>query len=64
MPYTQYLLNDFVLDDFFIKWVKSPDPQTDAFWRNWLKDNPNKEALVAEARQMVLFLSIPGKQLS
>lgn len=64
MPYTQYSLNDFVLDDYFIKWVKSPDPQTDAYWQNWLKDNPQKEHLVEEARQMVLFFCMPGKQLS
>lgn len=64
MPYTQYSLNDFVLDDYFIKWVKSPDPQTEAFWQNWLKDHPQKKAIIEEARQMVLFFSMPGKQLN
>lgn len=64
MSYNQYSVNDFVLDDYFIKWVKFPDPQTDAFWQNWLKDHPQKEAIIEEARQIALFFSLPGKHLN
>jgi ferric-dicitrate binding protein FerR (iron transport regulator) len=65
MQYSQFTLNDFLLDDFFIQWVKSPDPQTNLFWEGWLAEHPEKKALVTEARQLVLDLSTTqGKQLN
>ncbi|QHT65198.1 FecR family protein [Rhodocytophaga rosea] len=64
MNYDQYQLNDFLVDDYFIQWVKSPDPQTNSFWKQWLENHPEKKTLVAEARQLIIDLSIPGKLLS
>lgn len=52
------------MDDFFIKWVKSPDRQTSIFWEDWLEKYPEKRILVEEARQLVWALSKPGQQLS
>ncbi|MDO1451248.1 FecR domain-containing protein [Rhodocytophaga aerolata] len=63
MPYDQFTLHDFILDDFFIAWVKSPEPQSTIFWEDWLMKHPEKRALVEEARQLVLTLSDPGKEL-
>lgn len=64
MNYSQYTLNDFLVDDYFIRWVKLPDPQTNLFWEDWLEKYPEKKALVAEARLLVMDLSDHGKQLS
>jgi len=47
--YSTYTLEDFLTDDAFIDWVKAPDADQDALWRNWLKEYPEQEAVVKEA---------------
>jgi transmembrane sensor len=53
---------DLAVDDLFIQWVKYPTPESTTYWENWIKENPDKEAIVAEARKMVLFLSHDDEQ--
>ena len=53
MKYQNYLASDFMMDDFFVRWVKNPDPDTDLFWKNWLAMHPEKAAETKLARQML-----------
>ena len=62
MKYHNYSAADFMMDDHFLKWVKSPDPETELFWRNWLVAHPEKVAEVQAARQMLEDLSLAGQQ--
>lgn len=53
--YDDYTLEDFLFDDDFRAWVLSPNDEKQSFWRTWIEDHPEKEALVQEARNIVLF---------
>ncbi|MEL7002626.1 MAG: FecR domain-containing protein [Bacteroidota bacterium] len=62
--YRFFAVQDFALDDYFIQWVKSPSADADAFWSNWIKDNPNKKEIIEEARQVVLALDFSSSKPS
>ncbi|CAA9293702.1 MAG: hypothetical protein AVDCRST_MAG56-4835 [uncultured Cytophagales bacterium] len=53
MDYSRHTAEDFALDDFFVSWVKSPDDETDTFWRQWLAIHPEKRAEVEAARSLI-----------
>ncbi len=48
-----YDITDFVMDEDFIRWVHCKSHTDNLFWSNWLKRNPEKHLIVAEARQIV-----------
>ena len=54
--YKKFSVSDFLYDEYFQDWVMRPDPETDRFWEQWLKQNPEKEAIVAVARNMLSSL--------
>jgi transmembrane sensor len=56
MNYTLYTATDFVRDALFQKWVVAPDAASRSFWEGWLKRHPEKKAVVAEARKIILLL--------
>ena len=51
--YRFFTVYDFTLDDYFIQWVQSPTAETDAFWQNWMEENPEKRPVIEEARELV-----------
>lgn len=53
MNYLAFDIEDFIMDDFFQKWVKTPDEQTEAFWRQWLLEHPEKETVVSQASKFI-----------
>lgn len=53
MDYSNYSLEDFVQDKDFRDWVLSGNPETDAFWHQWMENNPTKAPLILEARTLV-----------
>lgn len=52
--YRLYESTDFVLDEDFIQWVYKA--RNDLFWNDWLRQNPDKQIIVAEARRILLSL--------
>jgi ferric-dicitrate binding protein FerR (iron transport regulator) len=56
MHYNHFSAEDFVKDEYFQKWVTSPDESINIFWQSWLKENPEKAEVVAEARRIILLL--------
>ncbi|GAA4465757.1 FecR family protein [Nibrella saemangeumensis] len=56
MNYYQYNAVDLAADDYFKQWVCSPTSETDAFWRAFLKDYPERYYEVEEARQLIIGL--------
>ena len=67
--YSTYTAEDFACDEDFLKWVKygTVYPETNAFWQNWLLENPQKKEVVEEARNMILAVLrerqyIPGRE--
>jgi transmembrane sensor len=58
MDYSRYQVEDFVTDEYFIKWVKTPTEESNAFWTAWLSINPERRSRVQEAREIILLLDI------
>lgn len=46
-------IEDFVMDEDFIRWVNGKGKTDNDYWENWLKRNPHKHLIVAEARRIL-----------
>jgi ferric-dicitrate binding protein FerR (iron transport regulator) len=57
MDYSHCSSEELAADDFFIRWVKAPDEETERFWRNWVEGHPAHAETVQEARQLVGLLA-------
>lgn len=62
--YHLFDVTDFVLDDAFMRWVYEPTAEDEAFWSNWLKQHPDKQLAVAEARQIVQSIRMEPEKIS
>ncbi|MDN5212933.1 FecR domain-containing protein [Fulvivirgaceae bacterium BMA12] len=56
MKYEQYNTIDFIKDEYFIRWVKDPDEQSEKFWKMWIAKHPEKREEVMHARNMIADL--------
>ena len=62
--YTQYSINEFVLDDSFRRWVFQPDEQTMSFWHTFMLRHPAQQAVIEEASSILLHLRIQNDDLT
>jgi ferric-dicitrate binding protein FerR (iron transport regulator) len=66
MKYQDYSVEDFVMDEDFQQWVLSSGTASNDFWTNWLLNNPDKQEMITEARQIILSVGFkkefPTKQ--
>jgi len=46
-------ISDFVMDEDFIRWVSKREKSDNDFWKNWLRQHPDKHMVVAEARRIL-----------
>ena len=51
--FSLFEIADFVMDEDFIRWVNGKAKADDTYWENWLKRNPQKHLIVAEARRIL-----------
>ncbi len=51
--FSLFEIADFVMDEDFIRWVNGRAKADDVYWENWLKRNPHKHLIVAEARRVL-----------
>ena len=51
--YNLFDIADFVMDEDFIRWVTLKDKADEIYWENWLKRNPHRHLVVAEARRVL-----------
>ena len=56
MDYHDFEVEDFIQDEYFIQWVKTPDVETSTFWEQWLQQHPSKLATLEEAKLFILNL--------
>ena len=54
MNYQKFEPIDFILDESFQDWVLSPTPASEEFWQGWIRQNSHKEAVVQQARAVLL----------
>ncbi|MGG7664692.1 FecR family protein [Dyadobacter sp. BHUBP1] len=55
--YQSYTAADFIQDDAFIQWAKSPDAAGDTFWKQIAVLYPHQKEVIAQARQIALNLA-------
>ena len=60
--YTIYDAIKLAGDSWFIKWIVEGDPKANRFWAQWLKDNPEKGNLIAEATRLVNTVKFKEKE--
>lgn len=56
MEYSNYSVEDFAVDDLFIKWVVENDPEAECFWTDVLSRNPSLIPTAEQARILLLNL--------
>lgn len=53
-PYSAYTVEEFALDDLFVRWVQHPDDdEVAAYWQNWLAQNPACTDTVEAAQRLI-----------
>ena len=57
-------LQDFLLDDYFIDWVKHPTASSNRYWEAWQVAHPNRRAMLQEARAVILTAQQNRPELS
>ncbi|WP_154854919.1 FecR family protein [Cyclobacterium xiamenense] len=53
MKYSEYDIVDFLMDEFFIQWIKNPNQNNCHFWEKWIRENPDKRAIVLKAASLI-----------
>lgn len=62
--YKNFSVDDFLNDKFFNQWVKGTCEKDCEVWEHWIENNPEKEALVQHARQIILSFKYEPRELS
>ena len=62
--YTQYSINEFVLDDSFRQWVFQPTEQSMSFWHTYMLNHPEQQADIDQASSILLHLRIRHHDLT
>ncbi len=60
MKYTNYTEENFVMDEYFQKWILDDDSAARNFWENWLNENPDKRNLVENAARFIRMINFTG----
>jgi ferric-dicitrate binding protein FerR (iron transport regulator) len=56
--YAHYHAEQFAADEAFVRWVQSPDAESNAYWTQWLQTHPEKEDVITEARRLVKVMRL------
>lgn len=46
-------------DDDFVRWVLSPDQETDRYWETWMEQDPRRISIVEQAKEAIRQLQRP-----
>ncbi len=52
--YINYTIEDFILDENFVRWVRNPQDDSAALWHKVLSIYPEKSEQISKARQVIL----------
>lgn len=44
---------DLLKDEFFVRWVKNPDRESNEYWNRWIKQNPDKLEMLNRAKDII-----------
>lgn len=51
--YTEFQVQDFLEDDFFVQWVINPDEKSNSFWQSFTTTYPHKKETVYKAADTI-----------
>lgn len=51
--YARYEIKDFLADEAFCRWVLHQKPADNAFWENWVRNNPERSSIVTHAKELI-----------
>ncbi|MCF2489713.1 FecR family protein [Dyadobacter sp. CY347] len=51
--YARYDIKDFLADEAFCSWVLHQKPADNAFWENWIRNNPDRAGIVTAAKDLI-----------
>jgi transmembrane sensor len=57
MNQQEFTADLFIKDEYFQRWVYTPDPQIDLYWKTFLKDNPECQEPADEAKRFLLLFT-------
>ena len=57
MKYTDFEMEDFVLDKSFQNYCLEKTPEDVAFWQNWITEHPGKSETIRQAREIYIALN-------
>lgn len=60
--YEQFDLEDFLEDHFFQRWVLEPTLKSDAFWKRFISEYPEKANIIEKAKQILTVLDEDMKE--
>ncbi len=61
--YLNFTPEDFVWDDAFRKWVLRPSLEDHAKWESWLRQHPDKTAVISRAREIMMAIAPVSEDL-
>jgi ferric-dicitrate binding protein FerR (iron transport regulator) len=64
MRYTEYIVEDFVLDESFQNWVLGKNSHDEAFWEQWIAEHPDMRPIVDEASHIIQGLQAEEVEVS
>lgn len=51
--YARYDIKDFLADEAFCRWALHQKPADNAFWENWIRNNPDRVVIVTTAKDQI-----------
>ena len=64
MRYTEYIVEDFVLDESFQNWALAKNSQDEAFWEQWIAEHPDMKPVIDEASHIIRGLQAEEVEVS
>lgn len=62
--YREYSVEELAQDSSFIRWAKQHPLADHRFWERWIRDNPDKAAVVEAAKSLVRAIDFAPKTIS
>lgn len=60
--YSNYNAEELCEAPGFVSWVRQNDRESEKYWENWVKNNPNRQSEVAKARALLLAMGVEEPQ--
>lgn len=64
MKYEHFTLEDFLMDDAFVRWVHQPNENDLAFWQDWIQQHPEKKEVIRQAHEMLMLMKTDQEKAS